>query len=1143
MNSNHVTQIKTHKNRKGEAVASPLFGAVKLLVNSQPSISEIRYRLEGKLCQLPLSESLTAAPPSANFALKADRIYFKGEVVKRLGIDIGTNSIGWALVDTAHQQVIALGSHIYSDGRDPTSKRSLAEKRTAARSMRRRRDRYLRRRSVLLEALIQFGMMPADADEARLVAARDPYDLRLRALDHALTPHEIGRALFHLNQRRGFKSNRKAERSRKDDEGGKVETAVKALDQAMAEIRARTLGEFLAQRSERRVRMGGESQAYDFYPLRAHVEAEFEAIWIAQKHHHLDLMTDEVRDRLHYIIFGQRDLKDQIVGYCTFAGWGDVLNDERRLPKAHPLFQTRRLYEEVNALRVVSPGAKDRALTLDQRDALILKLQSVRKASFSALGKLIRLQDGERFNKDTATRKDMLGDEVRAELSDKKRFGPFWSEFSLDQQWEIIQRLQNEPNPDALHAWLKIQFQLDDEAAVNIANAKLPEGYGRFGETASRLLIEALRGDVIVYSEAAAKAGLHHSDFRTGEAWEQLPYYGEILAREISPGKPEYGDEDERRFGKITNPTVHIGLRQTQKLINRLIAIHGRPDEIVVELARDLKLNDEQKKDHEKRIRRDTEAAKARGEKLEGEGISDTGANRMRMRIWEEMNPSNPLDRRCPYCAEMISIRQLFSDEVDIDHIIPYSQSLDDSIGNKVVAHRHCNRAKGNKTPFERWGSDDDRWEIISQQVARMHRSRQWRFGPEAREKMEKDGGFIARQLTDTQYLSRLTAQYMSCLYSPDEGRRVYAIPGRMTSMLRRQWGLNSLLPDHNFVENEHSNAPKNRLDHRHHAIDAVVAALTSVSLMQKIATVAGRAEAQELDHLLKGLEPPWPAFRDQLASKLTKVVASHKPDHGRKKRPSKNHDVTSGRLHNDTAYGFTGQMAADGKTPIVVHRVPLSSLKPADLENPQALPDTALRLAIVEATQGLAGKAYDQALARFQKEGARQKDKNGQPVFKGIRRVRMRKPLSVIAVRDENGRAYKGYKGDSNARYDVWCLPDGKWIADVVSTFDAHQSVQIDRRPHPAAKKVLSLRQNDLLAIQRDGGEREIVRVVKLSAGAIILAGGNEAGPLKTRNTTPNDIDPFKYINASATFLKNNRGRQIRMDELGRIFDPGPRT
>lgn len=169
-----------------------------------------------------------------------------------------------------------------------------------------------------------------------------------------------------------------------------------------------------------------------------------------------------------------------------------------------------------------------------------------------------------------------------------------------------------------------------------------------------------------------------------------LPYYGEVLTREIAPGKEEYGDEKERRFGKITNPTVHIGMRQLEKLVNAIIDVHGRPDQIVVELARELKLNDKQKEEHKRRIKKDTDAAVARGEKLRSMGVPDTGANRMLLRMWEELNPANPLDRRCPYCGGMIGAEKLFDGSADIDHIIPYSRSLDDSIGNKVVAHGNC---------------------------------------------------------------------------------------------------------------------------------------------------------------------------------------------------------------------------------------------------------------------------------------------------------------------------------------------------------------------------------------------------------------------------------------------------------------------
>src|SRR3546814_6451816 len=104
-------------------------------------------------------------------------------------------------------------------------------------------------------------------------------------------------------------------------------------------------------------------------------------------------------------------------------------------------------------------------------------------------------------------------------------------------------------------------------------------------------------------------------------------------------------------------------------------------------------------------------------------------------------------------------------------------------------------------------------------------------------------------------------------------------------------------------------------------------------------------------------------------------------------------------------------------------------------------------------ATRDLSGKEFEKALLDFSRKD---------PVFKGIRRVRVREGLKVIPVRDKSGVAYKGYKGDANARLDVWQLPDGKWTAAVVSMFDAHRHDFIPERPHPEAKKIMSLRQND---------------------------------------------------------------------------------
>jgi CRISPR-associated endonuclease Csn1 len=859
----------------------------------------------------------------------------KSQMATRLGLDIGTNSIGWCLIED-DTRIIDLGARIFSDGRVPKSGESLAVGRRMARGMRRRRDRYLGRRSAFLDALVTYGLMPADKAEARKVAELDPYYHRVRALDEKLEPYEIGRALFHLNQRRGFKSNRKAER-REGETDGKIASGAKALDAAMEESGARTLGEFLYRHDTKRVRMGGENKDYDFYPQRHHIEEEFQAIWEKQAEYHADLLNGPARAAIHRILFYQRPLKEQIVGVCTF------LTDEKRLPKAHPLFQERRLYEEVNHLEITTPGETSRKLTLDERDRLVRELREKKTIAFSSLAKKLKLDTGQSFNKASESRTHLAGNEIYATMSNKKLFGNRWAHFDIDRRWLIIDRLLSEENPETLRSFLADECELDKDQIVEAEKAahRLPEGHGRLGPTATLLILEELKSEVITYDEAIRRVAekdrrfKHHSDFRTGEILPKLPYYGELLTREIPPGTQDPADPPEKRWGKITNPTVHIGLRQVEKLVNAIIRVHGRPDEIVVELGRELKLNEQQKDDFNRRIRDNTRAAEARSAKLIEEGFPDTGANRMLLRMWEELNPANPLDRRCPYCGERIGMRALFSSEADVDHILPYSRTLDDSVSNKIVSHKNCNRQKGNKTPYEKWG-ETERWDTITEQVARLHKGKQWRFQPDAMERYEGEKDFLARQLTDTQYLSRMTGKYLSSLYADASEGSVYVLPGRMTAMLRRLWGLNSLLPDHNFVENEHSNAPRNRLDHRHHAIDAAVIAVTTRALLNEIAHAAGRAESDDLDRMFKDLPQPWEGFREELGEKILKVTVSHKADHGRKGQPSKHHDITAAQLHNETAYGLTGDYAADGKTPIVVHRIPLSSLKPGDLTNPE---------------------------------------------------------------------------------------------------------------------------------------------------------------------------------------------------------------
>ncbi|MDP4835743.1 MAG: hypothetical protein NWS01_01140 [Burkholderiales bacterium] len=145
----------------------------------------------------------------------------------RLAVDLGTTSLGWAMVrlneENEPNAVIKAGVRIFSDGRNPKDGSSLAVTRREARSMRRRRDRLLKRKARMTKSLIEHGFFPEGEKERKALVTLNPYTLRARGLDEALKPEEFARALFHINQRRGFKSNRKTDK--KDNESGALKQA------------------------------------------------------------------------------------------------------------------------------------------------------------------------------------------------------------------------------------------------------------------------------------------------------------------------------------------------------------------------------------------------------------------------------------------------------------------------------------------------------------------------------------------------------------------------------------------------------------------------------------------------------------------------------------------------------------------------------------------------------------------------------------------------------------------------------------------------------------------------------------------------------------------------------------------------------
>lgn len=1070
----------------------------------------------------------------------------------RLGLDIGTNSIGWWIYAVENGEITGVvdgGVRIFSDGRDPKSKASLAVDRRAARAQRRRRDRFLRRKAALIKRMAEAGLMPADPDEAKALEKLDPYELRAAGLDRKLPLTHLGRALFHLNQRRGFKSNRKTDRG--DNESGKIKDATARLDLEMMRANARTYGEFLHMRRQdaptpretpsvrtrlsvaRRDNAKKEEAGYDFYPDRRHIAEEFENLWQAQAAFHPEL-TEELRDEIGLIIFYQRPLKAKEVGLCLFT-------DEKRIPSAHPLNQQRILIETVNALRVATRGKPARALTREERDQIVHSLNNKKHTKtlsgmnmkLKALGKIIKLHADQSFTLETINRDAIACDPVRASLSDPRRMGARWSTLDAEAQWQVVERIraiQSEAEHNDLVDWLQNTHALDRENAEAVAHAPLPEGYGRLGLTATTRILAQLESDVIPYSKAVALCGWRHSDERTGEVLTELPYYGEVLSRHVIPGTYDENDDDITRFGRITNPTVHIGLNQLRRLVNRIITVYGKPDEIVVELARDLKLSEDQKRDVQRDIKKNTEAAIKRGDKLDELGVPNTGANRMKLRLWEDLG-EDVMTRNCPYSGERISASMIFDGSCDVDHILPYSRTLDDSFANRTLCLKEFNRQKTNKTPWEAWGNNDQ-WEAIAANLKHLPGNKAWRFAPDAMERFEGENDFSERALKDTQYLSRIARSYLDALYDGGDGKsHVWIVPGRLTEMLRRHWGLNSLLPDKDGAVKA-----KNRTDHRHHAIDAAVVAATDRGLIKRISDMAKHAELAGAEEVARSVPPPWEGFRTDIATQMQRIIVSHRADHGRIDPAARKsgRDSTTGQLHNDTAYGLTSAGT-------VVSRKPLLSLKPNDIAISQRganIRDPDLQRHLARVTRGLEGKAFEQALADF--SGTRKlPDQSDNPYF-GLRRVRLEESLQEsarVSITDPAGKVFKAYKGDSNHCYEIWRLPDGKLKPQVVTTFEAHQTGAI-RKPHPAAKRLLRIFKRDMVAFEKDG-ETVIGYVQSLHvANGLYIAPHTEANA-DARNRDKSD--PFRFIQMSAGPLIKAGIRRVHVDEMGRIRDPGP--
>lgn len=1069
----------------------------------------------------------------------------------RFAFDLGANSLGWAvykLADDMQPAALArLGVRIFPNGRDPQSKESNAAGRRLPRGARRRQDRSLGRRKRLLEDLIGFGLLPSALEARNKVFAANPLEARARAACERVTLEQLGRALWHMSKHRGFKSNRRADKEA--DEKGKIATASNDLLKLLKAEGNLTYGVFLHARLKRgegtRIRPMGEGAklSYEFYPTRTILEAEFDHIWATQAKFHRSL-TEEMRLRLRDTIFFQRRLRPVQPGKCTF------FPDQDRLPRWHPAAQEFLILSQLNHLRIIDDHG-EQSLDITARDLVARTLMAGAKLSWSGLKKAMKLSSQAEFNLEKGGLKELARNDVTARLQgDAKKPGPLaslWPTLDGPTREEILWQISEVADPECLICWLVERLGISREVAERVEKISLPDGHLRLGKTATQAIVEELRRDVIPYDEAVRRArllggaGLDHSDFRTEEGVDTLPPYNRlpVLQRMIGNGTGDPHDPDLLRYGRITNPTVHIALGQFRRVMNALIAEYGKPAQVVIEATRDMAKSAEELNKIEKTIRDNerrndrwrTELQEA-GFLIEGARIGDRF---LRMRLWEELG-RGPADRLCPYTGRPIALHQVHSDEIEIDHILPFEETFDDSPANKTLCFREANRRKGKLSPAAAADQRPDFFDMtaIIGRTKHLPANKAWRFLPGAMQKWEETRGFEDRQLNATGYLARVVRAYTEALFpkTDDDGKRrshVWILPGRMTAMLRHRWGLN--LGDHNR---------KSRDDHRHHAIDAAVVGVIDRRMVQVLQKHARKMGVERLDRVLPVPPEPFDGFRDAILSAVEKVNVSHRAQHGSidPSDPSQ----TSGRLHEDTVFGLVRDVPenqADRTIGNVVVRKPVTSLTEKEIGQVR---DVKLRLSLKEATwssrdQSLPDaerkKRLPEALAKWVQET-------------GHRKLRILKPeAGVRPVHDREGRPYKWLVPGEISWLDILEAQDGTWFHHATDIWAANSGgAEQWNIAHAGARFIMRVHKNDTIQVfdwdeKRNcvvEGSNRIKRIVRLSPSnsVIYLAGVNDAGDYQKRHIDTDD--PFRWDFANISKLKLRRARRVRIDELGRI-------
>ncbi|MDR1678701.1 MAG: type II CRISPR RNA-guided endonuclease Cas9 [Prevotellaceae bacterium] len=683
---------------------------------------------------------------------------------------------------------------------------------------------------------------------------------------------------------------------------------------------------------------------------------EFNTIWDKQANYHSEL-TEELKNEIRdIIIFYQRRLKSQkgLISFCEFESRKiEVEIDEKNktktigsrvIPRSSPLFQEFKIWQVLNNLEFTDKSTGEiRILDEDEKQLLFNKLQCVESLSVKEITDIL-------FDKSTAKnisfnfKEKVQGNITRAKLVNI--LGDLSEELLFD-LWHLLYSWEGE-NTD-LAKKLTEKFGYNNEIASQLSNIAFQDDYGSLSAKAIKKILPYLKeGNKYDVAVEYAGYGKHSKSSLTKEELDNKIYKDKL---EILPKN------------SLRNPVVEKILNQMINVVNSIIADPrlGKPDEIRIELARELKKSAKEREELTKSIGETTRAHEEYRKILtkplsEGGqfGLSSVSRNDIiRYKLWLELAPNA---YKTLYSNVEISPAKLFSGDFDIEHIIPQSRLFDDSFSNKTLESRTINIEKGNKTAYDfvKEKYSENGLEDYLKRIEMLFKDKRGKLKKLKTTEKDIPDGFLNRDLGDTQYIAKYAKTMLEDLV-----RFVVSSTGSVTDRLREDWQLVDVMKELNWekyknlgLTEEFTNEEGHRIrrikdwtkrnDHRHHAMDALTVAFTKRSIIQYLNNLNARSdrsssiygiEQKELYRNDKGkllFKPPFALgeFRAEAKKHLENTLISIKAKNKvvtqnintTKKASGTNRKIQQtprGQLHNETIYGSIKQpeVKTDKKT------------------------------------------------------------------------------------------------------------------------------------------------------------------------------------------------------------------------------------